>query len=835
MTNWFKRNGIHLAIIGILFIICFFYFAPAFQGKTLGQSDVMGAQSTQKEINDYHAKGITILWTNQILGGMPAYQIWAPYPGSIATWIVNSLNSVFPNPVQIVLLLLFGTYFLFIVLKLNPWLAAAGAVAFTFSSYNIILLVAGHSNQIWAIAFFAPIIASVIITLRGKYLLGGTLTALFMAMEFKANHIQMTYYLLMALAILFGIELYHAIKNKTVPAFSKAIACIAAAILLGIMVNASLIWSTMEYSKYSYRGPSNLKSAKGEVNNGLSKDYAYQYSQGVAECFTFLVPNAYGGASGDFENIDQNSSTAKALISKGMPEEQAVTMGQQIITQFPGLGMYWGEKRPSTAGPYYFGAVICFLFVFGLIIVKSRIKWWLLGTVVLTMLLSFGSNWPYVSDLFFNYFPLYNKFRTVESIIAVTSICFPILAFLAIQEIIDAKDKSYILKKLLLAFYITGGLIVLLLAIPGLLLSFKPSDFQTGIGYLGQAVKGDTALAQSVGNAIVEDRTSLERTDAFRSLIFVAVAFGIVWLFIKQKIKVTAFSLALFALILVDMLQIDRRYLKEANFQDKQEVIDQIKPRDVDTAIARDTDPDFRVFDYSQYSRIKMDTYNPFFHKSISGYSAARLKRYDELMDNQLITAQGQPNQSVLNMLNAKYIILGDPKTNAVTVQQNPMACGHAWFIKTIKFVPDADAEMQALSSFSPKDEAIVDQQYKSQAVTSGTADTTGNIKLMDYNPDHLTYQAQSATPQVAIFSEIYYDKGWKMLVDGSEHSYFRADYLLRAAAIPAGSHKVEFIFHPASYYTGETIATAGSVLLVLLLAGTVYAETRKKGATKTA
>lgn len=827
MADWFKRNGIHFAIIGILLVICFFYFAPAFQGKTLGQSDVIGAQSTQKEILDYQAKGTTILWTNQIFGGMPAYQIWAPYSGSITTWIVNTLNKIFPNPAQIVLLLLFGTYFLFTVLRLNPWLAAAGAVAFTFSSYNIILLVAGHSNQIWAIAFFAPIIAGIVITLRGKYLLGGSLTALFMAMEFKSNHIQMTYYLLIALFILFAIELYHAIKNKIIPAYLKAVGCVAVALLIGILVNASLLWSTFEYSKYSYRGPSNLTAAKNEASDGLSRGYAYQYSQGVGECFTFLIPNAYGGGSST-ETLDQNSATAKVFINKGVDADQAVTYAQQM-TEFPGLSTYWGEKRPSTAGPYYFGAVICFLFIFGLLIVKSRIKWWLLGTVILTMLLSFGGNWPYLSDLFFNYFPLYNKFRAVESILAVTSICFPILALLAVQEIVNAKDKAFIQKKLLLAFYITGGLIVLLLAVPQVLFSFRPSDYQTGIGYLTQALKGDSAMAQSIGNAIIEDRTSLERNDAIRSLIFVVLAFGLVWAFIKQKVNLTAFSLCLFALVLVDMWQIDRRYLKESNFQDKTDVSEQIKPRDADIAIARDPDPDFRVFDYSQYSSIKMDTYNPFFHKSISGYSAARLKRYDELMDNQLIQKQGQPNQAVLNMLNTKYIIIGDPKTNVTTAQQNPMACGHAWFIKSVKFVPNADAEMHALSSFTPKSEAIVDEQYKSLVNIPANADTTATIKLLNYNPDHLIYQTASSTPQIALFSEIYYNKGWKMMVDSKETPYFRADYLLRSATIPAGNHKIEFVFHPASYYTGETISTASSVLLVLLLAGAVYKENRKK------
>lgn len=824
MNNWFKRNGTHFLIAAILLVICLAYFTPAFQGKTLGQVDVLGAQSTQKEINDYRAKDTTILWTNQIFGGMPAYQIWAPYPNNVASFIVKTLIAAFPNPIYDVLLLLFGTYFLFIVLKLNPWLAAAGAVAFTFSSYNIILLTAGHSNQALAIAFFAPIIASVILTLRGKYLLGGSLTALFIALELKANHIQMTYYLVLALLILFGIELYHAIRAKTTSSFFKSVGVIAAATFLAVLVNASLLWSTMEYAEYSYRGPSNLTQHSKEPSNGLPKDYAYQWSQGVGECFTFLVPNAYGGASGPSEGLDQNSATAKVFIDKGAPADQAVNYAQQV-SQFPGMEMYWGSK-PGTAGPFYFGAVICFLFLFGALVVKNRVKWWLVGTVVLTMLLSFGNNWPAVSDLFFNYVPLYNKFRAVESILAVASICFPILAFLAIKEIIDTDDKKEIFKKLKLAFYITGGLTLILVAVPSVFLSFRSADAQNGINYLSKALRGDTVTATNVSNALVSDRTDLERADAIRSLIFIVLAFGLLWAFIKQKVNVTLFSIGLLALVLVDMWQIDKRYLKEANFQEKQDAGQVIKPREVDSFIARDPDPDFRVFDLT--AEIKNDETNPFFHKSISGYSAARLKRYDELMDNQLAT--NPPNHDVLDMLNAKYLITQDTARNLRMVA-NQTACGHAWFVKSVKFVDNADKEMQTISSFAPKDEAIVDKRYNGLINTKLPigGDPNATIKLVSYNPDDLKYKTGSTANQVAVFSEIYYDKGWKMYIDGKEAPYFRADYLLRAAQIPVGNHDIEFKFHPASYYTGEKISLAGSILLVLLLGGAVYTEAKKK------
>jgi hypothetical protein len=822
MNNWFKRNGTHIAVIALFIAICFLYLTPAFQGKTLGQSDVIGAQSTQKEIMDYRAKDTTILWTNQIFSGMPVFQIWAPYPGNITTHIISAVKATFPNPVDTVLILLIGTYFLFNVLKLNPWLAAAGAIAFTFSTYNIILLVAGHSNQAFAIAFFAPVLAGIILTLRGNYFTGGALTALFLAMEIRANHVQMTYYLMLAIFILVGIELYHAIKAKATAGFLKSLAFLGAATVLALAVNASILWSTYDYGTETIRGKSNLTKNTKEPSNGLDKDYAYQWSQGVGESLTFLIPNAYGGASPGTEPLDQSSATVSLLTNKGIPADQALGVAQQINSQI--MPLYWGSK-PGTAGPFYFGAVICFLFVFGLLVVRHRFKWWLLATVVLTLLLSFGRNWPYLSDIFFDYFPLYNKFRAVESILAVASICFPMLAFLAIQEVITTADKKVILKKLMLSVYITGGFTLLLIILPDLLLSFKSADHVTTISYLGQALKGDTGMANEVANAIVKDRISAERSDAIRTLVFIILAFGVLWSFIKQKINVTVMSVSFLALILVDMWQVDKRYLNDTSFQEKQDIAQVLQPREVDTFIMKDTDPDFRVFDSS--ANPKSDMFNPFFHKSISGYSAARLKRYEELLDNQFSKSV---NQDVLDMLNAKYIITTDPKTGLASMHANSTACGHAWFVKSVKYVANADEEMLAISSFSPKEEAMIDNSYKSIVESKQLgSDPNATIKLVNYNPDHLVYQSSSASNQVAVFSEIYYNKGWKMLIDNVEQPYFRADYLLRAATIPLGNHKIEFIFHPASYYTGEGISMAGSILLVLALGGAVFMETKRK------
>jgi hypothetical protein len=814
MNNWFKRNGIHFAMAAIFLVICFIFLTPAFQGKTLGGNDVTRAQSTQKEINDYKAKDTTILWTNQIYGGMPAYQIWAPYKANLTTWVVNAINYTFPTPVGTVLLFLLGTYFLFIVLRVNPWLAAAGAVAFTFSSYNIILLTAGHANQAFAIAFFGPILAGIILTLRGKHLLGFSVTALFLALEIRANHVQMTYYLMLALLIMVGIELYHAIKNKTLNAFLKSLGYIAAAVALSVAVNASILWSTADYGNETIRGKSNLTQHTAEPSNGLPKDYAYEWSQGVTECITFLIPNAYGG--GEQGSTDPDSHVIKALNASGADPNQVTGISANY------LPLYWGNK-PFTAGPFYFGAVICLLFVWGLMIVKNRIKWWLLGAVVLTMLLSFGRNWPYVSDLFFNYFPLYNKFRAVESILAVAGFCFPILAVLAVNEAIVNEDKANLFKKLKIAFYITGGIVLIVAAVPTLLLSFSVSEQQAGvITQIGQALKTDSS---AITRALIADRESIAQADAIRSLIFIAIAFGLAWAFLKKKINPTVASLAFLALILVDLWGVDKRYLNHDSFAPKQDN-ETPQPREVDQFIMKDKDPDFRVFDVTQ--SIKGDGLTPFFYKSLGGYSAARLKRWEELVDNQLSKSI---NHDVLDMMNVKYIITSDPKTQNVGMQVNQTACGHAWFVKSIKYADNADQEMVAISSFTPKDEAIVDKQYKSivDEKTLGAGAGEGKIELASYSPDHMVYQSGSTASQIAVFSEVYYNKGWKMYIDGVEKPYFRADYLLRAAQIPIGNHKIEFIFHPASYYTGENISLAGSILLVLALGGAAYTENKKR------
>jgi len=823
MNNWFKRNGVHLAIIGIFISLCFVYFSPALQGKALYQSDVLMAQGMQKEIMDIKAKdGKGPLWTNSMFGGMPAFQIWVQYPNNVTTYVISFFKTVFPNPIDTVLLYLLGAYLLFCVLRMNPWLAAAGAIAFAFSSYNFQIIDAGHSNKAMAIAFFPPILAGIIMAFRRQYLIGAVLTALFLAIEIRTNHIQMTYYLFIALLIYVGIELYHAVKTKTTQDFLKSFGYLAAAALLAIAVNAGMLWTTYEYGTETIRGKSNLKTEKSEPNNGLDREYAYQWSQGLGESLTFLVPNAYGGASGS-GNLDVDSEVAKVLSAKGIPAEQIMPAMQQL-SQI-GLSTYWGDKQ-FTSGPWYFGAIICFLFVLGLFIVKNRIKWWILSASLLCLLLSFGRHLPFLSDLFFDYFPLYNKFRAVESILVITAFLIPVLAILAVKEVaFHTEDPKKLNKSLLNSLYITGGLLIILIAVPTVLLEFKTQNHNAFIEQLTQVTNGDRTFADSIAKALVDDRISLARMDALRSLFFVLIGAGLIWALIKKKMNPQVTFIILAAVILTDMWNIDRRYLNNEKFVEKNILAQQFKTRDVDQIIQRDGSY-YRVLDLASGNPFS-NSIPSYFHKSIGGYHAAKLKRYQEVLDKQF---NGAINEDVLDMLNTKYLITSDQNGEKETMVNRSTAAGNAWFVQNVEYVKSADEEMLAISSFDPKKVMVVHEEFKPMIdIKKVGYDGNAFIRLTNYHPDLMTYEYSSGRDALAVFSEIWYDKGWNAYLDGEKIPYFRADYLLRAAQLPGGNHKLEFKFEPNSYYTGEIISLIASILLVLGLAYAIYTEMKSK------
>jgi hypothetical protein len=823
MKNWFRSNSQHLLIIAIFIALCFVYFSPAIQGKVLYQSDVMEAQAQSHEIMQVKAAtGEGPLWTNSMYGGMPSFQIWAKYPGNLLTYVISFMKTVFPDPIDIIVSFLLGSYFLLSVLKMKPWVAAAGAVAFSFSSYNFIYILAGHSNHAMAMAVFAPVLGSILLTLRGgKYLLrGAVLTAFFLALEIRTNHIQMTYYLFMILLLFIIIEGYHAISSKQSKPFFTAVAYLAAAAALAVTINAGSLWSTWEYGQESIRGKANLTRSATEANSGLERGYAYQYSQGVGEIATFLVPNLYGGASSD-QFPEGKSQVTESLVKAGLPEAQAQGLVSQLNQQNI-LRPYWGDK-PSTVGSWYFGAIVMFLFILGLFIVNTRFKWWILAASFLFIFLSFGKNFPLVSDLFFDHFPMYNKFRSVDFALAIPAFLIPLLAFLALNELITEKDKRKdLIKKLLQSFYITTGFLAILLVFPTLIFDFKASYHAEVMSQIGKMF--DTTVANLVSDGLVADRISLARADALRSLLFVVIGFAAIWYMMKSKIKTETAVIILGLAILIDMWGVDRRYLNNSNFYDKDQLSQGFQPSSADQQIMADPALDYRVLDLSKDNPF-FDAAPSYFHKSVGGRHSARLQRFNELMENQF---NGKLNEPVLDMLNTKYFIVPDSAAGQLKPVLRSSALGNAWFVKNIKYVEGADEEMSAITSFQPKDTAIVQNSFATLiGKPLANTDPTAAIELVKYHPDNLSYKYKTKTDGVAVFAEIWYDKGWNAYLDGVKVPYFRANYILRAMKLPAGEHQLEFKFEPKSYLIGDKISLLASVILILA-AGFAFYRGRK-------
>lgn len=802
MKHWFTRNAVHFAVIGIFIAICFVYFAPAWQGKILEQGDVIRAKAGQTEIMDFKAKdGKAPLWTNAMFGGMPSYQIWVSYPKNIGTHIMWFFRTVFPNPIDTILLYLLGAYLLFNVMRVKPWLAALGAIAIAFSSYNFIYIEAGHASKAYALAFYAPVLAGILLAFRGKYLWGSAVLAMSLALELRVNHIQVTYYLFIAVLILVGIELYHAYKANRIADFLKSISYMAAAVVIALGVNAGLLWTTYEYGQESIRGKANINTVSQKAESqGVNREYAYQWSQGVNESLTFLIPNAFGG--GASTRLDENSKVAQALTERGVQRDQAVGFASSMPT-------YWGDK-PFTSGPWYFGAGVLFLFVLGLFIVQNRLKWWIISATLLSLFLSFGKNFPLVSDLFFDYFPLYNKFRAVESTLVVAAFLIPILAVLAIQEVISNKNEKFLEKKLIYSLSIVGGISIIIALMPTVFLNFKGQSYQGLVQELSQQIQ-DANFAESIGKALQKDRASLAMMDAWRSLLIVLFTAGLTWLLIKRKLKASTTVIFVAVVILVDMWSVNRRYLNNENFKDPDAIARQQQPREVDKLISRDKGLDYRVLDLS--SNPFTDANTSLYHNSIGGYHAAKLMRYQEVIERQFTNAI---NEDVLDMLNTRYIITSDGESERM--QNRSTAAGNAWIVDRITYVKNAEEEMNAIDSFNPKEVAIVADEFKALINERKLGTSQGaTIELVDYRPDHLIYEYSAPKDVLAVFSEVWYDKGWHAYVDGVEIPYFRADYLLRAAQLPSGNHKVEFKFEPKSYYMGEIISMIASLFLLLV------------------
>ncbi|WP_299825941.1 YfhO family protein [uncultured Pontibacter sp.] len=797
----FKRDVLpHIIAVAVFLLLTAVYFAPVlFEDKGLSQHDILQFKGGAKEIQDYReATGEEALWTNSMFSGMPSYLINTRYPGDWSGAIHTILTFDMPALAGNIFITLLCGYILFVAMGMSSWLAIIGAIALAFTSYNIIILEAGHNTKSLTIAYIPMVLAGLIVTLRRNLWLGAALFALGLTLNLHFNHLQMTYYMLL-LVVVFGIvEVFYAIKHGTIADLLKRGAVLAIAAILAVGVNFGRLYTTAEYSAHSIRGKSELTQPNsGEnIGSGLDREYAFNWSYGVGETITLLIPDFYGGSSSS--SLDTDSETYNALLKLGAPPVQA----EQIVKQ--GLPMYWGPQ-PMTSGPVYVGAVIVFLFILGLFIVDRRWTSWLVAGTVLSIVLAWGKNFEAFNYFMFDYFPLYNKFRAVSSALVIAQVAIPLLAMLALwrlfKEYAQIKDLD---KKLLISGGITGGLCLLVWLFAG------SASFVSGADQ--QLIQ-----AQFPIDAIRADRESMMRSDALRSLVFILLAGGVLYFYVKNKLSATVAIAGVGILILVDLWSVDKRYLNNDDFQ-RQVVANYFQPTQADQLILQDKDLSYRVINLPNPFN---DARTSYFHKSIGGYHGAKLRRYQDVIDRHI----SQNNMEVYRMLNTRYAITGNPQQ---PVQRVPGALGNAWFVEQVKPVQSPDEELEALTMFDAGTTAVIDVNKFPVQKQEFSAENA-NIELVAYDPNNLKYEYQAAQDGLVVFSEVYYADGWQAYLDGKPVDHFRANYILRAMQVPAGKHTIEFKFAPKAYFLGNTISLISSIILIVVILGAIAYGVKKK------
>ena len=811
--NAFKRILPDIIAIVVFAVISFAYFCPAVtEGRILSQHDSVAGIGAGQEGKEYLERtGERTRWTNSIFGGMPTYQMAPSYDST--DWlkgIENLYHLYLPTYVWYVFVMLLGFYILLRAFNFKVWMAGLGAIVWAFSSYFFIIIAAGHIWKFITLAYIPPTIAGMVLCYRGKYLWGGLVTALFVALQISSNHVQMSYYFLFVMlfmAIAYGVQAY---QQKTLAAFWKSTGVLVAAGILGICINLSNLYHTYEYSKESMRGKSELvkENSANQTGSGLERDYITQWSYGIGETFSLMVPNVKGGAS-----------VPLAANEKAM--EKANPMYGSIYSQ---LGQYWGEQ-PGTSGPVYVGAFVMFLFILGLFIVKTPMKWALLAATVLSILLSWGKNFMGFTDFFIDYVPMYNKFRAVSSILVIAEFTIPLLAMLALKEVVSTpKLLQERRKDFLLSFALTGGLALLFALIPKVFFSSYVSTMEMNAL---QSIPAEQ-LVPLLAN-LEEVRMSLFTSDAWRSFFIILIGAGLVWAYGMGKLKQTALIGALAVLCLVDMWDVNKRYLYDEQFVEKQQQTQSFQQTETDKLILQDETLDYRVLNLASNTFNENNT--AYWHKSVGGYHAAKLRRYQEMIEEhisgemqglyQAVAEAGGEMEllnpadfPVLNMLNTRYFIF--PLQGGQTVPLlNPFARGNAWFVNDVKYVNNANEEIEAIHEQDPARQAVVDKKFQ-DAIQPTASDSTATIQLVAYEPNYLKYEVNSEKGGTVVFSEIYYP-GWQSTIDGQPVPHGRANYILRTMNVPPGKHTVEFTFDPASLHTTETIAFVALGLLVLL------------------
>ncbi|MEA3504286.1 MAG: YfhO family protein [Bacteroidota bacterium] len=804
----FKELLPHIIAITLFLLATLIYVNPVLSGKKVKQGDIVNYRGMSKEITDFRTEtGEEPLWTNSMFSGMPAYQISMKYKSNLVKKIDKIFRMSLPRPADYIFLNFIGFYILLLVLGVNPWLSIVGAFAYTFSSYFFIILEAGHNTKAHAIAYMAPVIAGVLLTYKRKYILGGALTLLFVSLEIVTNHLQITYYLLYILIFIGIAEFVYNFRNKQLPHFFKATAILFAAAIIAIGPNITSLLLTQEYSTDTIRGKSELTSNNENKTSGLDKDYATQWSYGKQETLTLMIPNAKGGGSGYMGQSPESLTDT--------PQQY-----QQIIAQ---QNHYWGNQ-PFTSGPVYVGAIIFFLFILGLLILETRLKWALLAATLLSIFLSWGHNMMWFTDFFLDYIPIYNKFRTVSMTLVIAELCIPLLGILAVQRIIDNPEIiSKKRKQFFIALGLTGGVSIILYLLPDTFLTFLSERELTAFASQKASNPQSAGQIDIFLDALETARINIFQKDTLRSLFFILVSGGSLYLFSIKKIKTPVLITLLGLFIVIDMWSIDKRYLNNDNFESARKVENPFSASRADKVILQDNDPNFRVYNLtvSPFN----DASTSFFHKSIGGYHGAKLRRYQELIDHHIT----KNNPNVLNMLNTKYFIVPD-NNRQPHAQYNPNALGHAWFVNNYRIVENADQEIEALNNFNADSTAVIDKRFKTfvDGVTISSTDNA-TITLKSYAPNKLIYSSNTTQEQLAVFSEIYYKNGWNAYIDGELQPHFRVNYVLRSMVIPKGTHTIEFKFEPQLYTTGENIALGTSILLILLVVGGLGFEVRKK------
>ncbi|MCR5645161.1 MAG: YfhO family protein [Bacteroidales bacterium] len=828
-NNFFQKNkkafGIAACILGFA-LITLVYFSPiVFEGKRIKQHDIEMFKGLTKEINDYReATGEQTLWTNSLFGGMPAWNSSVKSNSNLTQYLGQALNAGFPHPIGVVFISMLGFFILLLVLDCGIWISFIGGLAYGLTSYLFIILGAGHNTKAYAMAYMAPVIAGILLTYKGKYLWGTVLTAISLALEIRANHLQITYYLLLTVIILVIAQLISDLREKQVGRFMKASGCLMVSVALAILTCATNLYGNYEFSKETTRGKPVLTQDAANQTQGLDRDYITQWSYGKGETWSLLIPNAKGGASAYIGNNNPALDKADSRYRSGLAQSNA----------------YWGDQ-PGTSGPVYVGAIVVFLFVLGALCAKGKLKWALLIATMLSILLSWGKNFMGFTNFFIDYIPGYNKFRAVSMTLVIAELTMPLLGLLGLAEIAKTPDGfKKNAKKFYIALGITAGVCLLFYIAPKLFFNFLS---QGEAQQFAQMASGkDGAAYQAFATQLEDVRVAIFRKDALRSLAFIILAAIPILLFGKGKLKAAPAFIILGALVIIDLYPIDKRYLNNTNYINKALAEKPFKATVADQYILNDNALDYRVLNLTK--DVFNDASTSYFHKSIGGYHGAKLRRYQDLISGYLnpeIRQFGSLLQNVdsdltlrlalqqlrtLNMLNTKYIIY-NPDAEPIV---NPCAFGNAWMVNNIQWVNTPNEEFEALASTDLQHTAILHKEFQPLVTDHPINDSLmGQIAMTEYKPNKLTYSFNSPGDRLVVFSEIWSDSGWKMYVDGQEHPILRANYLLRAALIPAGEHQIVMQYAPKIWKIGNTIQLISSSLLIIGLIIAIIFSFKKK------